>query len=56
MSPLRIAVLNAATGPLLKVAGTLDYITAPQVHDLLSTLTLRPGGRLVIDLEHMDFC
>ncbi|MEU8841585.1 STAS domain-containing protein [Streptomyces roseus] len=56
MSPLRTTVLDAATGPLLKVAGTLDYFTAPQLHDLLSTLTLDPGRRLVIDLEHMDFC
>ncbi|MFE2880936.1 STAS domain-containing protein [Streptomyces roseus] len=56
MSPLRTAVLDAPTGPLLKVAGTLDYITAPQLLALLRTLALHPGRLLVIDLAHLDFC
>ncbi|MEV6578611.1 STAS domain-containing protein [Streptomyces sp. NPDC051582] len=56
MSPLRTTVLDAATGPLLQVAGNLDYTTAPRLHELLTTLTLHPDERLIIDLAHLDFC
>ncbi|GAA4983282.1 STAS domain-containing protein [Kitasatospora paranensis] len=56
MSPLKITVRDAATGPVLEVAGELDYATAPGLRDLVTTLTLRPGQRLVVDLSGMGFC
>ncbi|MET7683394.1 STAS domain-containing protein [Streptomyces sp. NPDC005423] len=56
MSPLKITVRSAATGPVVEVAGELDYTSAPELRDLLTTLALPPGGRLVLDLGGMDFC
>ncbi|SDD24766.1 STAS domain-containing protein [Streptomyces prasinopilosus] len=56
MSPLKITARDAATGPLLEIAGELDYTSAPELRELLATLTLRPGQRLVLDLAAMEFC
>ncbi|GAA3020535.1 STAS domain-containing protein [Streptomyces fulvorobeus] len=56
MSPLQITVRNAASGPVLGIIGELDHTTAPQLRDLLATLTLQPGQRLVLDLGRMQFC
>ncbi|MCZ9341524.1 STAS domain-containing protein [Streptomyces sp. TRM76130] len=38
------------------MVGDLDYATAGQLRELLATLTLRPGQRLVLDLAGMEFC
>ncbi|OKK21884.1 anti-anti-sigma factor [Streptomyces sp. CB00455] len=56
MSPLQITVRDAPTGPVLKVIGELDYATAAELRELIPTLTLRPGQRLVVDLGGMEFC
>ncbi|MEE4546141.1 STAS domain-containing protein [Streptomyces sp. V4-01] len=56
MSPLKIIVKDAATGPLLELVGELDYSTAPELRELLPTLPLQPGRRLVLDLSGMEFC
>jgi anti-anti-sigma factor len=56
MSPLQITTREAVTGPVLGIVGQLDYTTATELRDRLTTLTLRPGQRLVLDLEGMDFC
>ncbi|KOU23367.1 anti-anti-sigma factor [Streptomyces sp. WM6372] len=56
MTPLKITARDATTGPVLEVIGDLDYASAPELRDLLTTLTLRPGQRLILDLAGMTFC
>ncbi|GAA3901828.1 STAS domain-containing protein [Streptomyces lacrimifluminis] len=56
MSPLKITTRDAATGPVLEITGELDYTSAPALRELLTTLTLQPGQRLVLDLAGMEFC
>ncbi|MFF9088556.1 STAS domain-containing protein [Streptomyces sp. NPDC014991] len=56
MIPLKIAVRDAATGPVLGISGDLDYGSAAELRELLTTLTLRPGRRLALDLARMTFC
>ncbi|GAA3616457.1 STAS domain-containing protein [Streptomyces chitinivorans] len=56
MSPLKITTRNATTGPVLGITGELDYASAAGLRELLPTLALRPGQRLVLDLAGMDFC
>ncbi|GGV07484.1 anti-sigma factor antagonist [Streptomyces litmocidini] len=56
MSALKIVTRDAATGPVLELLGELDYATAPELRDVLATVTLRPGQRLVMDLAGMEFC
>ncbi|AYN42787.1 anti-sigma factor antagonist [Streptomyces dangxiongensis] len=56
MSPLKITVRGAATGPVVEISGDLDYSSATELRETLPTLALRPGGRLVLDLARMTFC
>ncbi|MFC8764749.1 STAS domain-containing protein [Streptomyces sp. NPDC057193] len=56
MSPLKITIRDARTGPVLEILGELDYNTAHELRDLLATITLRSGQRLVIDLAGLEFC
>ncbi|MFE7854197.1 STAS domain-containing protein [Streptomyces sp. NPDC101209] len=56
MTPLKITVRDASTGPVWEITGALDYTTAPELREQLTTLTIRPGQRLVLDLAGMDFC
>ncbi|MFG2576962.1 STAS domain-containing protein [Streptomyces sp. NPDC048481] len=56
MSQLKITARDAETGPVLEIAGALAYPHATELTDLLPTVPLRPGGRLVLDLAGMDFC
>ncbi|MFJ9742953.1 STAS domain-containing protein [Streptomyces sp. NPDC101166] len=56
MSPLKITTRDAATGPVLEISGELDYANAAELRDLLPTLPLRAGQRLVVDLGGMEFC
>jgi anti-anti-sigma factor len=56
MSPLKITARDAATGPVLEIFGELDYDSATRLRELIPTLTLRPGQRLVLNLGGMEFC
>jgi anti-anti-sigma factor len=56
MSPLKITTRDATTGPVWEIIGELDYTTAPQLCERLTTFVLRPGQRLVLDLAAMEFC
>ncbi|MER5477596.1 STAS domain-containing protein [Streptomyces sp. NPDC002734] len=56
MSMLRTTTRNADTGPVLEVFGDVDYASAPELRALVSTIALRPGQRLVLDLGGMEFC
>ncbi|MEV7560898.1 STAS domain-containing protein [Streptomyces sp. NPDC089795] len=56
MSPLHVTVRDAPTGSVVEVVGDLDYDTCADLRDLLTTLPLQPGRRLVLDLARMEFC
>ncbi|MFJ6698298.1 STAS domain-containing protein [Streptomyces sp. NPDC091272] len=56
MSPLKITDRDAATGPVVEIAGDLDYDTSPQLRRLLDRVSVRKGGRLVLDLAGLEFC
>jgi len=56
MNPLKIITRDAPTGPVLEITGDLDYTTASEMRNLLTTLTLQPDQRLVLDLAGMTFC
>ncbi|MFH9546959.1 STAS domain-containing protein [Streptomyces sp. NPDC051445] len=56
MSPLKITSRDVVTGPVLEILGDLDFGHAAQLRELLPTLTLRPGQRLILDLAGMEFC
>ncbi|GAA0315472.1 STAS domain-containing protein [Streptomyces turgidiscabies] len=54
--PLKVTTRDAPAGPVLEIAGTLDYASTPGLRELLTTLALQPGQRLVINLAGMEFC
>ncbi|MFD7130915.1 STAS domain-containing protein [Streptomyces sp. NPDC059894] len=56
MSPLSITDRNAATGPVVHIAGDLDYTHAPALRQRVERLTLHPGQHLVVDLTELEFC
>lgn len=56
MSALKVTTRDAPTGPVLKIVGDLDYHTAGELRARITTLTLQPGRRLVVDLGDMEYC
>ncbi|MFC8132456.1 STAS domain-containing protein [Streptomyces sp. NPDC057302] len=56
MTPLTITSRDAGTGPVLEIAGDLDYVTASELRTILDDLTLAAGQLLVLDLAGLDFC
>ncbi|MGW1892336.1 STAS domain-containing protein [Streptomyces sp. NPDC002004] len=56
MSPLKTTLRDAPTGPVLEITGELDYDNAPELRELLTTITLKPGQRLILDLAGIGFC
>ncbi|MFF9908999.1 STAS domain-containing protein [Streptomyces sp. NPDC013457] len=56
MSALKITVRESTVGLVLEIKGELDYASADEVREVLPTLTLSAGQRLVIDLDGMEFC
>ncbi|MER7480166.1 STAS domain-containing protein [Streptomyces sp. NPDC126510] len=56
MNPLTIRQLDTTTGPVLHVAGDLDYDQAPVLRGRLDHLPLSPGHCLVLDLSGLSFC
>ncbi|MFJ1967719.1 STAS domain-containing protein [Streptomyces sp. NPDC087903] len=55
-SPLNIASRDAAAGPVLEIAGALDYAHATALREHVSRCALDPGQCLTLDLAGMDFC
>ncbi len=53
---LKITVRDAATGPVLEIAGDLDHAHATELRELVATCPLQPGQCLVLDLAGMEFC
>ncbi|MEU9307625.1 STAS domain-containing protein [Streptomyces sp. NPDC048256] len=56
MTPLKITNRDAPTGPVLEIIGELDHTNATELPDLLTTIPLQPGQRLVLDLAGLEFC
>ncbi len=56
MSALTITIRDATTGPVLELAGDLDYDQAPRLRQALETLAMQPAQRLVMDLTGIQFC
>ncbi|HET9381287.1 MAG TPA: STAS domain-containing protein [Streptomyces sp.] len=56
MNPLKITTRDASTGPVLEISGDLDYATAGRLRAVVTTLVLRRGQRLVLDLTGMECC
>jgi len=56
MRPLTITTRAAATGPVLKIIGDLDYETAPELRKAVDGLSIAVGQLLVLDLAGLDFC
>ncbi|MFI2783348.1 STAS domain-containing protein [Streptomyces sp. ALB3] len=56
MSPMTTIVRVTETGPVLHIAGELDYSTAAELRQVVTGLALAPGQRLVLDLAHLAFC
>ncbi|MFG3149741.1 STAS domain-containing protein [Streptomyces sp. NPDC048243] len=56
MSQLTITRREAATGPVLEIAGDLDYASAPELRDSLDGLALADGQLLILDLAGLDYC
>jgi anti-anti-sigma factor len=56
MSLLTIDTRTTATGPLLRIAGDLDYATSEELRTRVTGLTLEPGQCLVLDLGGLEFC
>ncbi|MEU4727447.1 STAS domain-containing protein [Streptomyces sp. NPDC023588] len=56
MSSLTITTRDATSGPVLEIAGDLDFDQAPRLRRTLGALSLQPGQRLVLDLSRLRFC
>ncbi|MFI8192098.1 STAS domain-containing protein [Streptomyces sp. NPDC085946] len=56
MSPLTITHRDAPSGPVLHVAGELDFDRAAALRHHVDALPLTSGQCLVIDLSGLAFC
>ncbi|MDH6589407.1 anti-sigma B factor antagonist [Streptomyces sp. SAI-133] len=56
MSPLKITTRDTATGPVLEMAGELDYANISELRSVLASLSLRKGQCLVLDMSGLEFC
>ncbi|GAA2927287.1 MULTISPECIES: STAS domain-containing protein [Streptomyces] len=56
MKTLTISHRDTVTGPVLHVAGEMDYDQAPELRRQVDQLPLTPGQCLVLDLSGLEFC
>jgi anti-sigma B factor antagonist len=56
VSELTVTVRTAVTGPVVEVAGELDFHTAPQLREALHRIAPSPGRQLLIDLAGLTVC
>ncbi|MFJ3897334.1 STAS domain-containing protein [Streptomyces sp. NPDC090083] len=56
MTQLAIRTRTTPAGPVLELAGELDYDSAAEVRELLPGLALQGGRQLVVDLAGVTFC
>ncbi|MER5861589.1 STAS domain-containing protein [Streptomyces sp900105245] len=56
MTPLNITHRSAATGPVLDVAGELDWEQTATLRRQVEHVVLNPGESLTLDLSGLEFC
>ena len=56
MTGLSATARSTPTGPVLDIAGDLDFHSAPRAREVLLGLTPGPGLLLVVDLTALTFC
>jgi anti-anti-sigma factor len=56
MNPLTIDLRATPNGPVLRVAGDLDFDRAPELRRHIDQLPLETGQCLVMDLSGLGFC
>ncbi|MGW7269398.1 STAS domain-containing protein [Streptomyces sp. NPDC054864] len=56
MSALNITYRSTVAGPVLHVAGELDYERAGDLREQVDCLALARGQNLTIDLSRLEFC
>ncbi|GAB3960077.1 STAS domain-containing protein [Streptomyces sparsus] len=56
MSTLTLTTENTTSGPVLHVAGHLDFHTAPRFRAALDEIALESGQLLVLNLAGLEFC
>ncbi|OKI25656.1 STAS domain-containing protein [Streptomyces sp. CB03911] len=56
MTDLSTTVRSTPTGPVLEIAGDLDFRSAPCAREVLLRLAPGPGRLLVVDLTALTFC
>ncbi|MET9390410.1 STAS domain-containing protein [Streptomyces sp. NPDC006624] len=56
MNPLTVDHHDTASGPVLRVAGDLDFDRAPELRRRIDDLPLSAGQCLVLDLSGLGFC
>jgi anti-anti-sigma factor len=56
MSPLSLTHRDTAAGPVLLVAGELDFVHAAELRRQVEGLVLHAGQCLVLDLSGVEFC
>ncbi len=56
MTDLSATARSTPAGPVLEIAGDLDFHSAPRAREALLGLTLDPGQLLIVDLTALTFC
>lgn len=56
MTQLALHTRTTAAGPVVELAGELDYDSVSRLRELLPELTLQSGEQLVVDLAAVTFC
>ena len=55
-APLTVEQVPTPEGPLLRIAGDLDYTNAPDLESALAPLALTQDDTLTLDLSEVGFC
>ncbi len=56
MTERNVAIHTTAAGPVVELAGNLDYVSAPEARRAIEGLSLESGQQLLIDLSGLTFC
>ncbi|MFD0692006.1 STAS domain-containing protein [Actinomadura fibrosa] len=56
MTPFAITVHASEAGPVLRIAGDLDFNTASGLREEVRRVPLDPGRLLILDLTDLTFC
>lgn len=56
MTPLSIRRGTSPSGPILELAGDLDFGSTRALRDVLPDLAMAPGQQLIVDLRGLTLC